>query len=122
MDLKLADRIRMDWGKFLEISNGSLVMVFMGKIPQSLLPYPKEKIIEALDIISKYFTENNNEEAVKVIESAKPYLDMYVDDREALRFAKSNLSNEQYLDIILSKLSQGQKDLFSQIEQIVNKK
>lgn len=52
MDLKLADAIRLDWGKFLEISNGPLMMVFMTKIPQSLLPYPKEKIIEALDVVA----------------------------------------------------------------------
>ena len=121
MDLKLADSIRLDWGKFLEISNGPLMLVFMAKIPQGVLPYPKEKIVEALDIIAKHFAENGNEEAIKIVESTKPYLDMYIDDKEAMSTAAGNFNNKGYLDAILPKLPQGQKDLLAEIELIINK-
>jgi len=122
MDLKLADKIRLDWGKFLEISNGPLMMLFMSKIPQSLLPYPKEKIIEALDVITQHFAAIGNSEAVKTIESTKPLLEFYVDDQEAIQAAIKNFSNENYLKAILPKLPERQKDLLAEIELIVNNK
>lgn len=122
MDLKLADRIRLDWGKFLEISNGPLMMLFMSKIPQSLLPYPKEKIIEALEIVIQHFAILGNSEAVKTTESTKPLLEFYVDDQEAIKAAAKNLNNEDYLKAILPKLSERQKDLLAEIELIVNKR
>lgn len=122
MDLKLADKIRLDWGKFLEISNGPLMMLFMSKIPQSLLPYPKEKITEALDLIVRHFAAMDNEEAVKTIESTKPFLELYIDDQEAIGAAAKNFNNESYLKAILPKLSGRQKDLLSEMELIVNKR
>lgn len=122
MDLKLADKIRLDWGKFLEISNGPLMMLFMSKIPQSLLPYPKEKIIEALDLVAQHFAIMGNEKAVKTIESTKPFLELYVDDQEAIGEAAKNFSNKNYLDAILPKLPQRQKDLLIELEALINKR
>lgn len=122
MDLKLADRIRLDYGKFLEISNESLIMFFVSKIPQSLLPYPKEKIIEALDVIARHFAAIGNEEAVRTIESTKSLLEFYVEDKEAIEAAVKKFSNESYLKVILPKLSERQNDLLAEIELIVNKR
>jgi hypothetical protein len=44
MDLEEADKVRQDWGTFLEISNSKLMKLFLSEIPESLLPHPKTKI------------------------------------------------------------------------------
>lgn len=50
MNIKTADAIGMDWGKFFEVTHGALSMIFLTKIPSSLLPYPKKDIEEALNL------------------------------------------------------------------------
>ncbi len=109
----------MDWGKFLEISNGSLMMMFMGKIPQRLLPYSKQTIVEALDIVSEHFLSQGNKEAVNTVEYAKSFLDFYIDDEEAIRAVQSAFGNESYLKAILPKLPERQKELLDEIIKIV---
>lgn len=115
MNLKTADVIRMDWGKFLEITHGNLMMVFFTKIPQGFLPYPKQRIKEALDVVSAHFSSIGNQEAVATIESTLPILDVYVDDGEAIKSAAKNFSNEKYLKTVLPKLGERQKQLFSEL-------
>lgn len=115
MSIQTADTIRKDWGKFLEITNGNLMMIFFTKIPQSLLPYPKQSIKEALDIVSKHFSSIGNQDAVNTIESTLPLLEMYVDDEEAIKSAAKKFSDEKYLNAVLPKLSERQKQLFSEL-------
>ena len=119
MDLETADKIRMDWGKFLEITNGNLMMIFFNKIPQSLLPYPKHKIKEALEVVSKYHTITGNKEVVNAIEFTLSILNLYVDDKEAIESAARNFSNKEYLKSVLPKLGDKQNE---QLRYLINKK
>lgn len=100
MTLEQANQIKQDWGKFLEMTNGRLMSLFLGQIPELLLPYKKEIIEEALEIMIKYFSDNANEEAVNTIKSSIQLLGMYVDDREAIKEASKHFSDKDYLDII----------------------
>lgn len=118
MKLKMADSIRMDWGKFLEITNGNLMMIFHSKIPESLLPYPKNTIKEALDIVTEHFHNQGNTAAVKVVKATIPFLELYVSDKEALRNAAVQFSDAKYLKAIFPHLGEKQK---KQLEYVINK-
>ena len=101
MNLQKADTIRMDWGKFLELTNGTLMTIFFNKIPQSFLPYPKSSIKEALDILNKHFSSIGNKEAVEVVKSTIPFLDLYVDDEEALKSATKKFTDENFFKMVV---------------------
>ena len=118
MNLKTADAIRMDWGKFLEITNGNLMMIFLTKIPESLLPYPKKTIEEALNIIARHFHNKGDSKAVQSIQTTIPFLMSYVPDKEAIENAKSNFGNKKYLNAIIPRLGEKQKE---QLRYIINK-
>lgn len=118
MNLKIADSIRSDWGKFLEITDGTLMMIFLGKIPESLLPYPKESIKEALNICVDYFNNKGNIEAVKTVKATIPFLELYVPDKEALENAAVNFADPERLKAILPLLGGGQ---VKQLQYLISK-
>ena len=107
----------MDWGKFLEITNGNLVMIFLTKIPESLLPYPKKTIEEALNIVAEYFHNQGNSEAVQAIQATIPFLMSYVPDKKALENAKTIFGNKEFIKSILPRLGEKQKE---QLKYIIN--
>lgn len=84
MTLKQADRIREHWANFLEISYGTLAEFFLNPIPESLLPYPKKAIKEAMEVVAQYFKENGNEAGEKACLDTIPFLDMYQDTEKSL--------------------------------------
>lgn len=97
MSLEEADKIRMEWGRFLEFSNGKLMKLFMAEIPESLLPYPKHKIEQALDICIDHFSSAGNQEAVESFESVKAALLFYTPDKQAVQSAAKRFSNPDFL-------------------------
>lgn len=115
MTLQQADQIRQDWGKFLEITNGRLMSYFMAKIPKSFLPYEKEIIEEALNLLIDYCNKNGNIEAVKSINNTIPFLSIYIDDDEAILEISKNFSNEKYLSTIKKHFGDGQKEQYKYI-------
>lgn len=116
MTLEEADIIRKDWGKFLEITNGSLMMLFFTKIPESFLPYPKETIEEALNVVAEHFHNLGNAEAVNTVQATIPFLMSYVPDKEAIEQLKTNLSNQKYVDVILPNLGEKQREQLKYIQ------
>jgi hypothetical protein len=95
MNLKLAEAIMHDYGKFLEISHGGLMGLFSTEIPESLLPYPKEKIEEALVNMANFFREN--ETIKRNIEACLASLECYIEDKKALEsFSKKNEKQRIY--------------------------
>jgi hypothetical protein len=84
MTLKQAEHIMQDFGKFMELTNGRLISLFMHSIPESLLPYTKEDIVTALDLMSDHFHENAEEGAVEEIKKVKTFLMFYENDNKAI--------------------------------------
>ncbi len=121
MSLAVAEVIMKDWGKFLEITNGNLGAVFLSNIPESFLPYPKEKIEEALNIAAEAFYDQGNMEYVRTIQSTIPLLNFYVPDSLALEKAKLNFANENYVSSILKYTGNKQQEqLQNVIDQVDN--
>lgn len=110
MSLEMADAIRMDWGKFLELTSGTLILLFMARIPESLLPYPREEIEEALNIVANNFKHSGDNDGVRIVEESKSFLLFFIDDEEALEAMKTNLNNNDIVKVILPKLGTKQKD------------
>lgn len=111
LNLEMAHTINMDWSKFVEITNGNLMMLFGTKIPQSLLPYPKNIIKQALDLVAEYFCSTGNQKAVDAIEFMKPVLECYVDDKVGISAAAGRFTDEKYLSQVVPKLRERQDRL-----------
>ncbi len=77
MELEEADKIRIEWGKFLEVANPQLIKEYGASIPVSLLPYPKEKIEEAMDICIEYFNLEGRNDLVETFKACKAALLFY---------------------------------------------
>jgi hypothetical protein len=115
ISLEMAHAIKMDWSKFVEITNGNLMMLFGTKIPQSLLPYPKNIIKQALDLVAEYFCSIGNQKAVDAIEFMKPVLECYVDDEVGISAAAGRFTDEKYLNQVVPKLRERQNRLLEEL-------
>ena len=107
MSIEEAERIRMDFGKFLEVSAGRLNAIFGGEIPEFLLPHPKKKIEEALDVCIEHCISNGDKEAAQMFDSTRGFLIAFVDDEQAIRSAAKRFSNQEFMKTYLKRLREG---------------
>lgn len=105
MTLEEADEIREVWGKFLEVANGGLLRIFRAQIPETVLPYPKHKIEEAMDVCIDYFASEGNDELVEVFKSSKAMLMAYTDDVMAINQAHKHFNNPAFMKVFKDKYS-----------------
>ena len=97
MKPEVAEKIMHDFGKFMELTHGNLTFLFLNKVPESLLPYPKKKIEEALNIMAKHFYSIKNEKAVNDIETSNTFLcRFYVKDKDAIDSFVDRLKSKKY--------------------------
>jgi lipoate-protein ligase A len=114
MNLKLAEAIMHDYGKFLEISHGGLMGLFSTEIPESLLPYPKEKIEEALVNMANFFREN--ETIKRNIEACLASLECYIEDKKALESFSKKMKNKEFMEKFLKWRKNRQEKLLKELE------
>ncbi len=91
MTLEEADKIRLAFGKFIEVANPGLMRLFQTTIPESTLPYPKKQIEQAMDICIKHLESENDHKAAKAFGALKVWLRAYTDDGTALTMAYNRL-------------------------------
>lgn len=84
MTIEEADKIITNWGRYMELMSHSNMSLFLVHIPESILPYSKESIAEASDMMIDYYTNSNNEEAANIVETCKANLLFYKDDEESI--------------------------------------
>ncbi|MCC6323350.1 hypothetical protein IT400_01010 [Candidatus Nomurabacteria bacterium] len=78
-----ASKIVNIYGKHLEQCS-KLNFIFGSHIPESFLPFPKDVIEEALNVLAEYHFSNGNKVAVNSMENAKAGLIGYINDEEAI--------------------------------------
>lgn len=83
MDIDKASKIVNIYGKHLEHCS-KLNFIFGSNIPESFLPFPKDVIEEASNILAEHHFNNGNKTAVSSIENAKAGLIGYINDEEAI--------------------------------------
>jgi len=90
MNIEEADEIFESWKNYIEISD-KMRQVFT-EIPESFLPYPKDILIEALDIMTKeYRAEGKLDAAEDIQNSIIWHLSAYKEDAVALELMKECL-------------------------------
>jgi hypothetical protein len=115
MTLNEADKIVHIWGKFVEYVSGKLFLIFGAQIPESFLPYPKDTIEEALNIIAEYHHKAGNHQLVKHLQETLAQLIMYVDDEESLLRAAKNFNDLNWRKIFVPSLKKFQEDWIASI-------
>jgi len=99
--LSKIENIYQEYGKVLEtVMQDTLTKYPAFVFPKSLLPYPKNKITEALREASKY---TNDPEMVKILESGLVYLDSFIEDKEANEKNQKLLNNEEFMKALKSR-------------------
>jgi hypothetical protein len=110
MTLEEADKIRLVWGRFLEYSMGKLNLAFRHKIPESFLPYPKDTLLEAFELINKASYKVGDEKMMNLIHESAADLLCFIDDDEAFTIAAEAFNNSEWRNAIISALKEFQKD------------
>ncbi len=108
MELEKAENIVRIWGIFLEHSFGKLNLLFMAKIPDFFLPFPKETIEVAVNTIAEMHHNAGNTEAVNSLQSTLPYLIGFIDNEQAIINAAKLFKDDKYRDKILPALKRNQ--------------
>lgn len=112
LTLKQADQIRADFSKFMELTHSRLMFIFPGKIPESLLPYPKSVIYKALEICLDCFEKEGNQKAVETVKSAAVFLLFYDKDEISIKNAREYFNRRSFLKSFLPSLKAQQTEQF----------
>jgi hypothetical protein len=110
MTLVEADKIVLIWGKYLEYVSGKITFIFGTRIPESLLPYPKDILLDALNIMAEHHHKSSNQRRVKLMRETAAELIAYVNDEEALLQAAKNFNDPKWREAILPALKEFQND------------
>lgn len=112
MTLEDAEKIYEVWKVYLEFHD-KLFRIFIGKIPESFLPFPKDILVEALGIIGNTYFQialAKDKENFKEI-----YLSLgalYVDDEEAIEALMYKLSIPKVRKSLLEHLKEAHMEWF----------
>lgn len=112
MNIEDANKIVNVWGKYLEYCSGRLNMLFLnsgGKIPESLLPYPKSTLNEALNIMDRHYYDTGNKQGMTLMRETMMLLELYGDDEQAIQHAGEVFVDAQKRKSIVSAIQDWQK-------------
>jgi hypothetical protein len=89
------------WGRYLEWVHPKINLIFLPRIPESFLPFPKEILLECLSIMANHYSKTGNQRRVELMLETAPYLHLYVDDEEALLQAAKHFNDPEWRKAIL---------------------
>ncbi|MGK5090244.1 hypothetical protein WDW86_22065 [Bdellovibrionota bacterium FG-2] len=102
LDLPTADKMVDIFSTFLKFAHMRLSFVFRDNIPESLLPFRKTHLLQALDVQAKIHGLFGAKESQELFVYAKTLLEEdYVDDEVAVNELIKNLSNKEMRDSIV---------------------
>jgi hypothetical protein len=120
MILEEANKIVKIWGKYLEHCSGKFNMLFLGgrggKIPESLLPYPKSDIEKALNVMDKHYFDTGNKRGMELMRETSMLLELYDEDEECIRRAGKVFSDAKQRKNIALRLKDWQKTCTAEFE------
>lgn len=112
MTLEEANKIVRIWGKYLEYCFGRFNTLFVGgagKIPESLLPYPKLDIEKALNIMDKHYFNTGNKRGMELMRETNILLEFFGDDEKAIRCAGEIFSDVEQRQNTILRMKEWQK-------------
>jgi len=118
MHLKQAQKVFSDYGGFIECAFFRFHTVFLGIIPESLLPYSVKYIEEAFNIVAKYYHDKGDKKSVELLQRSIGWLLWFEDDEKAILEAVKNFNEKKMYDLIVELIkgfrgTQGQKNYIS---------
>ena len=105
-----ADKIVQIWGRYLEYVNGKVSLLFGVRIPESFLPFPKDVLIKALDIMTEHHLKTGNKRKADLIKETASELYIYVDDEEAILQAVKLFNDPKWREAMLPSFKEFQKE------------
>ena len=109
MTFEEADKVLHVWGRYLEYCS-KIVMIFTNHIPESFLPYPKDTLFEAFNIMDSYYQKTGNKRGVVIIKETAFLLTCYIDDEKALLETAKNFNDPRFREAFLTSLKDLQKE------------
>ena len=91
--------------------------VFGPIIPESFLPYPKNVLEEALNIVAKDFFDKGNIQASKDIQRAMFFINCYEENEKAWEQAAKSFSNPEMMKVMLIGAENFKEDYINWIKQ-----
>jgi len=95
---------------------GKLNLAFRHKIPESFLPYPKDTLLEAFELINKDSYKIGDKKMMELMHESAADLASFIDDEEALTIAAEAFNNTEWRKAIISALKEFQKDWINIVE------
>jgi len=83
MTFNEADKMVRIYGRYLEYCS-HILMIFGSHLPESFLPFPKDTLEEALNIVAEHYHKAGDQHGVKLIQEVAACLPWYGDDEESL--------------------------------------
>lgn len=117
MQFDEADKVFKTWSKWYWPCHFMLRAIFIGKIPESFLPYPKNVLEEALNIIAKDYYDKGDVETSRGIQGAIAYLGSYAEDEKALEQASQTFFNPKMKETVLLYITNYKKDWIKSLDQ-----
>lgn len=96
MTFEEANQIMNFWGDFLAESFGKLNMLFAPDIPESFLPYPKDVLLEALNIMGKYYFDKSDKRKENLLRETAALLPLFCNDEQAITKAAKKFNNSKW--------------------------
>ena len=105
-----ADKIVAIWGEYLEFVHGRLTCIFFSHIPESLLPFTKDTLYEAMNIMAEYYKNTGNHRGVELMnETAMIIHGNYVDDEKALLETAERINDPKWRELMIGGMKKWQK-------------
>lgn len=101
MTLEEANKIVRVWGTYLEYVHEKLNFVFGSSVPESFLPFSKDVLEEAINIVTEHYYNLDDQKAVKDLQGSVGYLFKYKDDEKAVLQTAKMFNNKKWRESIL---------------------
>ena len=101
INLELVEEICKAYGTELDLIMADAKIKYPAmKIPESILPYPKNLIRHALELWEKYAKKNHDKETAKVIHYTRATLECFVPDADAFKANNAKFDEKEILESI----------------------
>lgn len=109
MTFEEAEKIIGVYGKFLEYAFGRFNLLFFGRIPESLLPYSKDYLLKALNMVAKDYQSKGDQKHLKNIREVSANLMGFIDDEKAFLWINECFLHEERKNLILESIKEFQR-------------
>jgi len=119
MDIFEANKIFKSWQQWYWPCHCVLWRVFFfSGIPESFLPYPKDVLEDALNIVAKSYWDEGDRKTSNLISGSISALIFYKKDEEAFQKASKDFSNPETMKAIYAGISLFKKDWIGWLEKL----